>query len=487
MNDITSIAKLLNLPEDEVTILSTERSDDGTVTVVIEKTEKIVYCTECGTRMLSKGIYLRKVNHPVLNGPYAGKVVLKVKQRKWKCPHCGAYSNDSFSFLGKGKQSTDILPLMILEEMKDPNVTCKQVASRLHISDTTVHYTFMRYVEMKRLSLSRIISIDEVHLDLDNKHRYAMVIMDFITNEIIDILPGRGKAVTDAYFASISKEERNRVKFVVSDMYKPYIAYSGDIFPNATPVVDSFHVISWLLNKINLYINEVKKRYQAEDRKKLSEKNYKTNSNHKTTTESREVTLLKRHRWILLKNKDNINYSEKSYRVSGLGGSYLNTYQLEKMFLDLDPHFREIRSLKELYINFNKDNINTPNEAAIELDELITTYKNSSISLFNEFGELLNSYKNEIIASFNYISIENVKAESDSLLLVKRISNGPMEGFNNIPKDIKRISNGLSNFDYVRSRILWCTRKHVSMLGVPKAYDDVCSSTGKKRGPYKKK
>lgn len=60
--------------------------------------------------MLSKEIYICKVNHPVLNGPYAGKVVLNVRQRKWMCPNCDAYFNDTFSFLGKGKQSTDFLP-----------------------------------------------------------------------------------------------------------------------------------------------------------------------------------------------------------------------------------------------------------------------------------------------------------------------------------------------------------------------------------------
>ena len=43
--------------------------------------------------MLSKGIYIRKVNHYILNGPYTGKVVLDVKQRKWKLPHCDIYYN----------------------------------------------------------------------------------------------------------------------------------------------------------------------------------------------------------------------------------------------------------------------------------------------------------------------------------------------------------------------------------------------------------
>lgn len=42
------------------------------------------------------------------------------------------------------------------------------------------------------------------------------------------------------------------------------------------------------------------------------------------------------------------------------------------------------------------------------------------------------------------------------------------ESFNNIPKDYKHISNGVSNFEYTRNRILWSTRKNPSILGVPK-------------------
>ena len=264
--------------------------------------------------------------------------------------------------------------------------------------------------------------------------------MDFISNQVIDILPGRGKSVTDAYFRSISREEKESVKFIVSDMYKPYIAYAGSVFPNATPVLDSFHVIQWLLNRINLYINEVKKKYQAKDRQKLSDKNYMNNLNNKSIKESREVTLLKKHRWVILKNHDAIVYHESYHRIKGLGGSYLNTYQLEKMFLnlDLDPNFREIRTLKELYISFNRDFINEPERAAQELNSLIEVYQSSDISIFNDFSHVLSAYKNEIIASFNYISKENFKVEADTLSTIKRISNGPMEGFNNIPKDLKR-------------------------------------------------
>lgn len=477
MNDNISALTVLNLPVDDLEITELYRDSDGIVWVTIEKIRKPVFCEECGARMHSKGIYLRTVNHPVLNGPYAGHVILKVRQHKWKCPKCQHFSSDSIPFLEKGKQSTDIVPLMILEEMKDPNVTCRQVAERVHISDTSVHTIFSRYVNLGRLELSRIISIDEVYLELDDKHKYAMIIMDFITNEVIDILPGRGKSVTDAYFASIPKEERDKVEFVVSDMYKPYIAYAGTVFRNATAVVDSFHVISWLLNKINLYINNVKKRYQELDAKKLAEKNYATNRDHNTIRESNEVVLLKRYRWVLLKNMDKINYSSQYRSIRGLCGVYANTLRLENMFLDLDPHFREIRRLKELYVSFNKSHINNLETAARDLDELIVEYRSSSITIYKEFADTLSRYRKEIINSFTYISTNSVTIETDTISAFRRLSNGPMEGFNNIPKDMKRNAGGVSNFDFVRNRILWATRKDPHMLGNPRTEEEIHTYT----------
>ena len=62
-----------------------------------------------------------------------------------------------------------------------------------------------------------------------------------------------------------------------------------------------------------------------------------------------------------------------------------------------------------------------------------------------------------------------------------------MEGFNNIPKDMKRNAGGVSNFDFVRNRILWATRKDPHMLGNPRTEEEIHTYTNEKRGPYKKK
>ena len=55
----------------------------------------------------------------------------------------------------------------------------------------------------------------------------------------------------------------------------------------------------------------------------------------------------------------------------------------------------------------------------------------------------------------------------------RRLSNGPMEGYNRTPKDFKRNSRGLSNFEYVRSRLIWANRKNESILAIPKSKKEV--------------
>lgn len=210
-------------------------------------------CPECGCNMRSKGIYARKVKHSVLQG--IGNLMINLRQKKWHCPNCNHYERDSFGFVEPYKQTTTLMPYMIINELKDINMTATEVALRYNVSDTYVHNTFMRYVNLPRLPLTDIIAIDEVYLNFDHKNRYALVIMDFRTSQILDILPNRNKDTLTSYFNSISKDERDAVKYIVSDMYNAYLNLPRSFFKNAISIVDSFHVIQWINNKINIYIS----------------------------------------------------------------------------------------------------------------------------------------------------------------------------------------------------------------------------------------
>lgn len=46
--------------------------------------------------------------------------------------------------------------------MKNIHITTADVARKYNISDTSVHYIFLQYLNIKRLPLPEIISVDEV-------------------------------------------------------------------------------------------------------------------------------------------------------------------------------------------------------------------------------------------------------------------------------------------------------------------------------------
>lgn len=122
-----------------------------------------------------------------------------------------------------------------------------------------------------------------------------------------------------------------------------------------------------------------------------------------------------------------------------------------------------------------------------ELNSLINEYKASDQIIFKQFAEYLNKFKTEIIYSFTVSEVSR-KTKEELESFYSRLSNGPMEGFNRKPKDYKRNSRGLSNFDYTRNRILWSTRKNPTVRGVPKSYKQVHSyKSDRPRGPYKNK
>ena len=149
-----SITKLLRLSDDSINVIDVTQNND-TITITLQKKDPVMFCPECACRMESKGIHVRKVNHPVLqNGcklilpvlQNGYKLILHVRERKWHCRNCNRYTHDKFNFLEDYKQNTSLVPVMIVDAMKDLHVTARQVAERFNVSDTYVITTFMQYV-----------------------------------------------------------------------------------------------------------------------------------------------------------------------------------------------------------------------------------------------------------------------------------------------------------------------------------------------------
>ena len=102
------------------------------------------------------------------------------------------------------------------------------------------------------------------------------------------------------------------VKYVITDMYKPYLNYIDKYFYNAIPIVDSFHVVSQINQHLLRYIRALQRNYKERDiRRKIQMENER--HEHIRLKTSKEVHLLRDCRWIILANQKDIRYWSKPY------------------------------------------------------------------------------------------------------------------------------------------------------------------------------
>ena len=99
---------------------------------------------------------------------------------------------------------------------------------------------------MPRRSFPEYLCIDEKHFESDTSVKYVVVLSNFFTGEVIDVLENRQMPYLERYFDSISFYERRNVKVFISDMCDGYFTIKERYFPNALFVVDLFHVIKQL-------------------------------------------------------------------------------------------------------------------------------------------------------------------------------------------------------------------------------------------------
>lgn len=476
MND--NIIKILNL-EDTDLIVEGPVIYNGKKVLTLTKKLAPKFCPICGTRMHSKGIYTRTVNHPVLQD--GTQLILKLNQRRWVClnPVCKHSCNDTFSFVDSRRRNTNIGDISIVMAFKDAQLSAAQIAKRFSVSDTYAIQLFARYVDMPRRQLSEVICIDEVHVNISRVCNYALVLQDFLTGEPIDLVANRRQEITEPYFASIPKSERFRVKYLISDMYRPYIGYVDKYFPNAVSIVDSFHVVKMINDKILSYIRRIQNKYKHLDEQR-HERLEQQLGRKIEFTHSREYYLLKNYRWLILKNHDDIHYSGKSHYNYKLH-RYITIGEIEDMLFDIDPNLKHIRNLKERYIHFNKQYGNNHKQARKKLCDLIDIYRDCPYSIFHEVADTLSYHFESIVNSF--IMVERMCSDGTH---ISRLSNGPMESLNRIAKDMKRNGHGYSNFEHLRNRFLFSQRKNAQILATPLPLEIVCPETGNTRGKYSK-
>ena len=176
---------------------------------------------------------------------------LRIKRIRYKCPGCEKTYTFELEGLKRNKTLSNQVIACIQKEFFEIQ-SFSLIASRYEISTQQVINIFDEYTRIVPCRpMPQYLCIDEKHFEGDSDGKYVVVISDFFTGEVIDILENRQMPYLDKYFSNVSYKERMNVKVFISDMYDGYFSIRNKYFPNAVFVVDLFHVVKLLTNAIN--------------------------------------------------------------------------------------------------------------------------------------------------------------------------------------------------------------------------------------------
>lgn len=368
---------------------------------------------------MTNGTQTVKLHHPIVKEM---NIKIHFKKYRYRCTICNKTFIQPTPLASTKSRVSDATKRRIMDLAKDPRMTFKLIADDVNLSITTVINIFYKTIPSQRNNLPFVLSIDEVYLGRKSKKKYAVVLMDFQTGYIIDLIYGRSVEDCMRGLDRFTRDERMKVKYLSTDMYQGFHRLAKSYFPRAEVCVDSFHVVK--------LINES---FQKQLISKM--KIFDDNSIH--------YYLLKNKRHLLLKNKDKIEWFDRDYNKKLK--YYISNNKLLEMILDISSDIEDSYKLKERYLKFNSMSFDKKHKDELlrkELDDLILEFSKSTYTGFNSVSRTLRKNYEYIINSFTRIN-------------GSRISNGPIESRNATIKMIIKTSGGYRNFEHLRERALY--------------------------------
>lgn len=277
-------------------------------------------------------------------------------------------------------------------------MTIDDVAHNLKLSWNTVkniEKTYLkRHYSCPSLKGVKHIAIDE--FAVLKGHVYMTVVLDLDTKRALYIGDGRKEKSLDKFWKRIKKAQVN-IEAVAIDMWPAYINSVIKNAPNADIVFDHFHVVK----KLNTKIDELRRHLYA----------IETNINNRS--------LMKGTRWLLLKNQSNLtkNAKEKLQEALAVNESLYMAYYLKE----------------ELKLLWDQADINKADEF---LDSWLSKANETGLTKLREFSNTLKAHRSGILNWYNH-----------------QISTGPLEGFNNKIKVLKRKAYGYRDFKFFKLKI----------------------------------
>lgn len=229
---------IINLPGWNVTG-SKANKDDYRLTATYGDEDETPACPKC-TTLFTKVYGHGSRKQFIMDLPAHGKRVgIDLTRKRYRCQNCDSTFLQELPDVDERSQMTRRLVAFIAEQ--SIRRTFVSVADETGVDEKTVRNLFTAYVERLdkevKFETPERMGMDEVHL----LKKPRAVFTNLTEATIIALLPERTKKVILAHLKTLP--DRERVKVVTMDMWKPYADSVREVMPGATIVVDKFHVV----------------------------------------------------------------------------------------------------------------------------------------------------------------------------------------------------------------------------------------------------
>lgn len=410
MSHNDSILNILGIKDKNIKIISVEEAehnDDSVKEYITLITATLSYpinrCRNCGFPTVNKdGFRKTHVRLASLNGR---RYELELRKQRYKCKSChttfGVITN-----LTKENQtlSSNLKNQIMLWARK--GLSGQLIAEMCHCSPSSVRRTILERMEphYRVAKLPKHLCFDEFR---STESVMSFICCDAETHQIITKLQDRLSPTIIDYFESrYSKAERECVQSVVIDLNAQYQSFIYRLFPNASIIIDRFHLVQLAGRALdNCRISILKQ----------------------LDKQSREYKIIKSH-WKLFHKKAEDLHPEEVVFLRGV-----KQYMTRQNAVDLiTSKFSKFAEVYQTYQDITKA-LNERNSELLE--STILDYQKTNTEMDTAIQTLRQNRKYVLnSAKFEY-------------------SNGPLEGINCKIKTLKRTCYGFANQKFFFLRI----------------------------------
>jgi len=334
-------------------------------------------------------------------------VVLLYSMRRVQCCACGVKVEQVPWAIGK---HTLCQAYMLFLAHWARKLSWKDTAQAFHTTWEkvfhAVEYVVQWGLQQRSLASIRAIGVDEIQYGRGHQYLTLVYQIEAGCQRLLWIGKERTTESFQQFFTLIGQDLAERIEFVCSDMWKPYLELIKKHCTRALNILDRFHIVA----KMNLALDDVR----AAEARRMAQAGYEP--------------VLKRSRWCLLKRPENltdrqrlklrdlVRYNLKSVRAYLLkeqfqqlwdyhspiwAGKFLDQWCTQTMRSKIEPmkkFARTVRAHRELLLNYFRarkqfssgviEGLNNKAKVTIRKAYGFRTFRAIELALYHVLGKL---------------------------------------------------------------------------------------------------